>query len=53
MRDRSQTIGIGVVIEVTKREKKSKIVPRNIKCKGDVQTIDGIIVKCDGYILNN
>ena len=36
MRDRSQTIGMGVVIEVTKKQKKSRIAAyRNVICKGD------------------
>ena len=59
IRDRNQTIGGGVIIEVTKRAKKSFIASSNIKCKGDVQTIEGnrwygkIILKCDEYILDN
>ena len=40
-RDRNQTIGVGIVIEVTKREKKSDIInlPVNSKHRGDLKTI--------------
>ena len=59
MRDRSQTIGMGVVIEVTKKQKKSRIAAyRNVICKGDEQRRRTLkdprnVVECDEYILGD
>ena len=59
MRDRSQTIGMGVVTEVTKMKKKSRISAYSkIICKGDELKARKYmdrrnVVECDEFILLN